>query len=66
MVRLRSRRQQQADADTIAPDVYPAAPRPDDHGLHLSDEVCARCHRPISPDDEARRTATGGCVHLNC
>src|SRR3954469_25662028 len=53
-------------AETIAPEVYPTDAAPDDHGLHVSDETCARCGRDIRPGDEARRTATGSCVHLSC
>jgi hypothetical protein len=64
MVRLR-RRQQEPIADATAPGVYPVDAA-GDHGLHLSDETCARCGEAILPTDEARRTATGGCVHLNC
>lgn len=67
-MRLKSRRQR--DTDTIAPDVYPTEAAMDagidDHGLHVSDETCARCGRLIRPTDEARRTATGACVHLAC
>jgi hypothetical protein len=67
-MRLRTK---QSRAETTAPDVYPTETAPEDltihdHGLHLSDEVCARCQRPITATDEARRTATGGCVHLCC
>ena len=67
MIRVRSRRQTTA-ADP-APDVYPtddAELAAGDHGLHVTNETCARCHRPIGADDEARRTATGECVHLCC
>jgi hypothetical protein len=60
-----------------APDVYPAEPLKqhgdpladgalNDHGLHVEDAVCKRCNRPIRPSDEARRTASGDCVHLCC
>ena len=71
MIRVRSRHKPVA-ADTVAPDVYPAQSLPedqsaaDDHGLHVSDETCARCGRAIKPSDEARRTAAGDCVHLAC
>ena len=65
MIRTRSKKAQ----ETTAPDVYPteqAADAIDDHGLHVENESCARCGREIRPTDEARRTATGGCVHLSC
>ena len=67
MIRLRTKREQ-AKAEPIAPEVYPTEPiaGPDDHGLHVADQTCVRCGRPIGPTDEARRTAAGGCVHLNC
>lgn len=65
MIRVRSRNKQPV-ADTVAPDVYPTAVGADDHGLHVADEDCARCGRAIGPTDEARRTAAGDCVHLNC
>jgi hypothetical protein len=65
MVRLRNRQKSPSPAaEATAPDVYPTGA--DDHGLHVTDETCARCGRPIEPTDEARRTATGGCVHLSC
>ena len=57
MIRLRTKREQ-AKAEPIA--------GPDDHGLHVADQACVRCGRHIAPTDEARRTAAGGCVHLNC
>ena len=67
MVRLRNRQKSSAPiGETTAPDVYPTDATPGDHGLHVSDETCARCGRQILPSDEARRTATGGCVHLSC
>jgi hypothetical protein len=67
MVRLRNRQKTPAPAaERTAPDVYPIDLPADDHGLHVTDESCARCGRPILPTDEARRTATGGCVHLTC
>jgi len=65
MVRLRLRRPE-TTAETTAPDVYPVEAAVDDHGLHVKGETCARCGEPILPTDEARRTATGGCVHLCC
>jgi hypothetical protein len=69
MVRLRHRQQQPTQTQapmTPSPDVYPIEPASDDHGLHVTDETCARCGRAIGPTDEARRTASGGCVHLCC
>lgn len=66
-MRLRTRRR---DPDTVAPDVYPTEYAAEDagidHGLHVTDEICARCGRAIKASDEARRTATGNCVHLSC
>jgi hypothetical protein len=61
MFRLGTRKQEPV-TDTVAPEVYPA----DDHALHLADEACARCGRPIKPNEEARRRASGDCVHLSC
>ena len=67
MVRLRHRQKSPAPiAHTTAPDVYPVDIPPDDHGLHLTDETCARCGRAILETDDARRTATGDCVHMSC
>jgi hypothetical protein len=65
MVRLRNR-QKSPPTETTAPDIYPTDPAAGDHGFHVTDESCARCGRAILPTDEARRTATGGCVHLSC
>jgi hypothetical protein len=66
-MRLRSRR---SEADTVAPEVYPIETEDvgqmPDHALHLDNEMCARCARPITPHDEARRTAKGEFVHLSC
>jgi hypothetical protein len=73
MVRTRSTHAE-AEATTTAPeapDVYPTEPEalgdlPDDHGLHVVNQTCARCGRNIKPTDEARKTAKGDCVHLSC
>jgi len=70
-MRLRTRAQRAA-TETVAPDVYPADPadlaEPDssDHAFHVGDQDCARCGRPITAKDEARRNASGDCVHLCC
>ena len=65
MVRLTSRRRK-TPVDAVAPDVYPTDLAADDHGLHYAGEQCAHCGRAIGPDDEARRTASGGFSHLSC
>jgi hypothetical protein len=65
---MRTRAEKKA-RETTAPEVYPTEPGPEelgDHGLHVSDETCARCGREIRPTDEARRTAKGDCVHMTC
>ena len=50
MVRLRNRSQDTA-ADT-APEVYPQDTDVADHALHLPDETCARCNKPIKPTEK--------------
>jgi len=63
MLGIRSKKQ--AVAETTAPEVYPTETA--EPVLNsMSGETCARCDKPIGPSDEARRTATGGCVHLSC
>ena len=66
-MRLGTRRK---ESDEIAPEVYPMESEDTgvlhDHGLHLDGEICARCGQPIGPQQEARRTAKGGYVHLTC
>lgn len=64
MVRLRSKKPETAPTATAdpAPGVYPL----DDAMLHITNEVCGRCGNEIRPQDEARRTASGDCVHLSC
>jgi hypothetical protein len=34
--------------------------------LHASGRICARCGRPIQPDDEVRRNAKGSYQHEDC
>jgi hypothetical protein len=34
--------------------------------LHASGQTCARCGRPIGPEDDVRRTASGAYEHEIC
>ena len=64
MLGMRSKKN--AVAETTAPDVYPGEPAEDAAVSSMAGDTCARCERPIAATDEARRTASGGSVHLYC
>jgi recombinational DNA repair protein (RecF pathway) len=69
MFRTRTRAEARSTPADSAPDVYPAEAVEKelaDHGLHIESQTCARCGREITPNQDARRTAKGECVHLNC
>ena len=69
MFRSGTRAETKAKAGATARDVYPTEVSTEelaDHGLHVEDQTCTRCGREIRPTDEARRTAKGDCVHMNC
>jgi hypothetical protein len=36
------------------------------HELHASGQMCVRCGRPIRPQDDVRRTASGAYEHEVC
>jgi hypothetical protein len=38
----------------------------EDHEAHAVGQICARCARELTADDEVRRTADGGWVHEEC
>ncbi len=65
MIRLTPRRRKTA-VDAVAPDVYPGDVVAEDHAAHYAGQQCAHCGRYIGPDEEARRTASGGFAHLSC
>ena len=38
----------------------------EENALHAGGQTCARCGRPIGPDDIVRRTVSGGYQHEVC
>jgi hypothetical protein len=64
---FRNRTKETPAVEDAAADVYPTEDSGfGSHALHHADATCARCNRPLTENDEARRKANGDYVHLCC